>query len=275
MIDSKKNSNNKFFIFFIRHLKFAQVSTLAQILTLRYIFSLLYLFLPLSMTSPIFVADVHAIADVYAGIGSLGNLNSGSLKQALQSPSNGWGPTDRDFLKNLEKNDYLSRAQLNSTKSNSSKTKTLELFLQAAGLHKNSCSEVLPILNRYENYEKYLSFIKKSEYDDKNKSLYFLIDSSLWPNQLILTFKLERINKIGYYDFVFPEMGLFPGLKGKIQAQLINNRCLIYLTANWKGKDIGVPNWVIGVFLETLCKVGLEKLFNLRRENSPPKISLR
>lgn len=170
---------------------------------------------------------------------------------------------DQDFLRILENRDVISRVKAVSNDT----TKQQQLSFQVAGLHNKSCPLVLPTLGRYEKYDKYISFIKESHYQNFTRDLYFVLDHPLLPESYILTFKIDRILKPGHYTFFFP-IGIFPGLQGIIDVQKVKSKrehegCLFYIKAYWSGRESIIPNIILELFLETLSTMAIQKLFKI------------
>ncbi|MBF0360733.1 MAG: hypothetical protein HQK49_06965 [Oligoflexia bacterium] len=131
-----------------------------------------------------------------------------------------------------------------------------------SGLHKSSCQQALPHMNKYEDYQKYIGVISESYYNQQNKNLVFLFDFKLLPYQLMLQMQLDRITKSGNYPYIL-KGGIFPDLGGVINVSEYNKRCLFIVSANWQGPKSNIPNFILELFLETVAKISLEKLFRI------------
>lgn len=140
--------------------------------------------------------------------------------------------------------------------------KRQKMNLIVAGVHPRNCVRAMRKIGMYEDYSKFIDFIKKSEYDPKSTQLRFTIDHTLLPYAMIMTFKLPRITGVGSYPFIF-EHGFLKDLKGTIGVQSIDKFCLLTLKADWQGPDSGLPNLALEMFAQTLSKVGLEHLIRL------------
>lgn len=147
---------------------------------------------------------------------------------------------------------------------NESTAKQQSLDFKIIGLHPSSCKTALPRLSHFEQYQKLVDFIKKSQYDEAKQEVYFLLESDLLPVRMSLQFKIPRINQPGIYDFHF-DHGYFTGLTGKIHAYEYKNRCLIFTESYWKGKDTGFPNLAVELFSEALSKLSMEKMFRVTK----------
>lgn len=153
--------------------------------------------------------------------------------------------------------DILAYANVNSP---SEKQQKLDLIV--AGVHPRNCVRAMRKIGLYENYSKFIDFIKKSDYNPSTTQLTFTIDHTLLPYAMIMSFKLPRINGVGSYPFVF-EHGFLKNLKGEIGVQELDKFCVLTLKANWQGPDSGLPNLALEMFAQTLSKLGLEHLIRL------------
>lgn len=134
------------------------------------------------------------------------------------------------------------------------------------GLHPQNCQLSLRKLSRYEQYQNYLNFVKKSEYNELTQKPTFLLSSSLLPFSMILSFKLPRITKPGSYPFSF-DQGFLQGLTGTIEVneEMVNKkaRCFFKTHASWGGTKTSIPNSLFEFFVNTLAKMSMEKLFHI------------
>ena len=137
-----------------------------------------------------------------------------------------------------------------------------ELHFTIAGLNPKSCEFALKKLSLYENYNQFLDFVKKSEYDNTKEEINFLLSHTLLPYDMQLIFNLPRITKTGVYPFVF-EIGILKNLKGTIHVVNYKNRCLFFTKADWDGPHTGFPDLIFEFFTVTLAKHSMEKLFRL------------
>ncbi|MBF0315198.1 MAG: hypothetical protein HQK52_17370 [Oligoflexia bacterium] len=178
-------------------------------------------------------------------------------------PNSGPNTSEQLFLEKLNQRDIIALVTVEDHYDNSSGeqlTREQKLNFKLAGVHRRSCNKILPILSRYEKYDEYLSFIKKSQYDERNKLILFLLDHALIPSPFYLMFKLDRIKTIGNYPFHF-DGGIFPGLTGTITIQESSERCRIFIHAHWQGTPTRFPSFILELFSETIAKIGIEALF--------------
>lgn len=168
----------------------------------------------------------------------------------------------KDSIKSYLKNGNLYGRSEVEDRNLKNKIKGQSLDFTLAGLHKKKCSFALRKLALYENYAKYLDYIKTSMYDEGKKQLTFLVSHKLMPFDMTLTFKLPRINKPGVYNFIF-EKSFLKGLKGQIHVSNYKNRCFIYSTAKWEGPRSPIPSLIFEFFTEALGKLALENLFRI------------
>jgi hypothetical protein len=148
-------------------------------------------------------------------------------------------------------------------KSFSEKNKEMQsLNFSIAGLHPKSCHYALKTLSRYEDFSKFVGFIKESQYNTTNNEITFRLSHMLLPYDMLLIFKLPRITDVGTYPFSF-ELGFLNGLHGNIHVINHKNRCLFYSTAEWVGADSGFNNLIFEVFSQALSKLSMETLFRI------------
>ncbi len=107
-----------------------------------------------------------------------------------------------------------------------------------------------------------MSFLKKSEYDEKKQMVFFTIDHSLLPYAMVLNFKLPRIKSESVTPFTFTH-GLFKDLKGEIYVQSVGNRCIYFMQATWLGESTQLNASIVEAFAQTLTKIGLEHLMRI------------
>ena len=140
--------------------------------------------------------------------------------------------------------------------------KQQKLDFSIAGLHPKSCRYSLRKLSQYENYKKFLDFVKISTYDEKKERIYLLLSSKILPFKMILNFKIPRIKRPGAYPFNF-DNGLFPGLKGQIHVSNYKGRCFFYTIAHWDGPETKFSNSVFEFFSKALSQMSMERLFQV------------
>lgn len=160
--------------------------------------------------------------------------------------------------KNIQKNEIYANSVVNSGQD----WQTLDF--QIVGETEKICRDTLRKLSRYETYSQYVGFIKKSTYDDDKGKVHFELSSSLLPFDMILEFKLPRINKPGSYPFSF-DNGFLKELKGVIQVEDHNGKCLFFTTATWRGKPTGIPDSILSFFSQALSKLSMENMFRIAK----------
>jgi hypothetical protein len=107
-----------------------------------------------------------------------------------------------------------------------------------------------------------MDFVKQSSYDEKTQKFSFTIDHVLLPFPMIVGFKIPRITKEGQYPFLF-EDGFLKGLTGKIIVKEVGKYCLLSMKTDWRGPASPLPNGIFGTFVQTVGKIGLEKLIRV------------
>jgi len=180
------------------------------------------------------------------------------LSASLQGKTVNWNtlPLGKKVTESLNEEPYThSRV---SSKDDS----TQALHFIGAGLHPKSCSFALIKLSRYEDYSKFLSFIKTSAYDEQKQRIILKLSHTLLPFDMGLNFVLPRIKGPGTYPFRF-DRGFLKGLKGAIHVSKHKERCLFYSEAHWEGPDSGINNQVFGFFSQALGKIAFERLFRI------------
>lgn len=166
------------------------------------------------------------------------------------------------YKKNIKENILEGRVFSESKVKSFSHNIFQSLHFSIAGLHPKSCSYALRTLSRYEDYSKFLSFVKESRYDESKQQIYFTISHLLLPYDMALTFKLPRITAPGVYPYLF-DVGLLKNLKGNIYVTEYNQRCLFYSTAQWYGPHTGINNSIFELFSQTLATLSMEILFRI------------
>ncbi len=167
-------------------------------------------------------------------------------------------PYKKNIKENILEGDVFSESKVKSLNSD----KNQSLAFSIAGLHPKSCSYALKTLSLYEDYSRFLSFVKESHYDESKKEINFLLSHMLLPYDMLLIFKLPRITTTGVYPFVF-EIGILKDLHGNIYVSEYKGRCLFYSTAQWTGPKTGFPNMVFELFSQALSKLSMEVLFRI------------
>ena len=139
-----------------------------------------------------------------------------------------------------------------------------ELDFLAVGLHRRSCTEAMKVIGQYENYHRYISFVKRSTYSKNRINLE--LSSTFMPFDMVLNFKLPRISGPGVYPFVF-DNGFLHGLKGRVHVvEFRQNKkfnCYIAMQAYWKGRKTKIPSYIFGMFTKTVGEIGMSKLFRM------------
>lgn len=128
------------------------------------------------------------------------------------------------------------------------------------GLHAKNCARALTKISQYEKYSEFIDFVKKSEYDEQTQMIFFEFSSILLPYDMLLSFKLPRIDKPGLYQFSF-EKGFLRGLVGSVEVRDENDRCFFNGTAKWNGPDSDIPDAVFELFSKNLGKAAMERIF--------------
>lgn len=171
-------------------------------------------------------------------------------------------PENLPFKKNIREKIFSGRIFSETRVLNLNKNTEQSLSFAIAGLHPRSCSYALKTLSLYEDYSRFLSFVKESKFDEQKKELNFLIAHTLMPYDMRLIFTLPRITAPGTYPFSF-EIGLLKDLRGKIHVMEMGNRCLFYSTADWRGPTTGFNPFVFELFAKTLADLSMEILFRI------------
>jgi hypothetical protein len=167
-----------------------------------------------------------------------------------------WGP-EGFIIPSLLNSEVISHASSENLKDNQQ-----SLTTKVISMHPRTCRRGLKKISLYENYKSHISFLTESSYDDKTQMLKFVIEHTLLPYPMVLNFKIPRIHNAGSTEFQF-DHGMFKGLQGKIEIEGIGNRCVYFLSADWKGQSTGLSPLVVEAFAQTLTKIGLEHLMRI------------
>lgn len=167
--------------------------------------------------------------------------------------NNHWKVTKRT-IEYIENGEIIVDAQVESMMPNQS------FKMNVAAMHPKSCHRILKKLSIFENYEKWISFIKSSKYNDKRRLWTIRADHALLPYPMIVHILVDRPTKTGTYEFTFPT-GMFTGLKGHFIIKKHKNKCAFFAKSNWVGKDTKIADFIIELFSETLTKIGGEIIF--------------
>ena len=164
-----------------------------------------------------------------------------------------WKMTDRSI-------EYLHEGEILADADVESEDKRQEFKMQVAALHPKPCRKILRKLAMFEKFEDWISFIRSSKYNDKNRLWTIRANHTLLPYPMLVHIIVDRPTKPGKYPFVFPT-GMFTGLEGHFIIKKHKNKCAFYATSYWQGKHTNLPNFVIELFSETLTKLGGEIVF--------------
>ncbi len=170
-------------------------------------------------------------------------------------------PLKESVKKSVLNGEIFSESNVKSYQ-NKQNQREQNLNFNILGFHPKSCNFAMKKLSRYQDYKKFVDFIKESDYDEKTGELNFLLSHSLLPYNMRLIFKLPRITGPGTYPYSF-EIGILKGLKGSIQVLDFKNRCLFYTDAHWSGPHTGFPNIIFEFFSQVLAKKSMEILFRV------------
>lgn len=160
-------------------------------------------------------------------------------------------------LDDLIKGEVIARGEVHSP---SEKEQQLMLFV--AGVHPRNCTRAMRKLSLYENFHNYMDFIKTSRYDERSKKFTFTIEHTLLPYDMVVGFKIPRIQEEGQYPFVF-EDGFLKDLQGTVVVKELGKFCLLGLKADWRGPKSKIPDTIFSTFLQTVGRIGLEHLIRV------------
>ncbi len=161
-----------------------------------------------------------------------------------------------------QKKDLLKGEVISEGNVSSPGPKQQQMKLIVAGIHPRNCIKVMRKLSQYENYHHFIEFIKESSYEEKTKKFSFTVDHALLPYPMIVSFKIPRIREEGQYGFLF-ESGFLKGLEGKVIVKEIGKYCLLGLNSDWRGPESPLPDVIFGTFVQTVGKIGLERLIRI------------
>lgn len=167
-------------------------------------------------------------------------------------------PLKKNIKEKITQGFIISESKVNNL--NQKKEQSLDFYI--AGLHSKSCAFALKTLSQYENFSKFLSFVKESQYDERKGEINFLLSHILMPYEMRLVFKLPRITKIGSYPYRFDD-GFLKNLNGEIKVMNFGEKCLFYTNAQWRGPHTGFSASVFELFSQALAKLSMEVLFRI------------
>lgn len=176
-----------------------------------------------------------------------------SLKRAVSKQS---------IRKKIENDLIYISTNIKTIKKNEHKNQ--KMTFRAAALHPQSCSRALKKIARYETYQKSLTAVKTSRYDDKTERIHFVLQAPFLPRQFILNFKFSRMTKPGVYPFTF-EWGFLKGLLGEVHASDHKGRCFLYAKADWLGPHSGFPDPFFEFFTTTLTRISFKSIIRMSR----------
>lgn len=143
---------------------------------------------------------------------------------------------------------------------NSGKNQQFKFTLAAR--HPKSCRFALKKLKNYENYRQYIEMVTTSLYDKKTKELYIELDPPVISENLVLNFKIDRIENQGLYPFTF-DRGFLNGLLGSISVFEYKHRCIFVVQADWTGQKTRYSDQVLSLFAGTAAEIAMNKLIRI------------
>lgn len=167
--------------------------------------------------------------------------------------------TDKHWNLNTAQKKYLLNGKVLSEATVESDAINQHFFMQGMAMHNKGCTKVLRKLSVLENYKDWISFITRSDYNEKSKLFTLRAEHLLLPYPMIVFIVVQRPTKPGVYPFVFP-IGLFKNLAGFFEVKEVNKRCIVYTESKWSGPKTNIPNFVVELFSEALSKKGAEIL---------------
>lgn len=171
-------------------------------------------------------------------------------------------PLKPETQKQISRGEIISISKVNSYQNKANKLERQNLNFQIYGLHPRSCRLALRKISRYENFSKWVDFIKTSEYNDQTHLVYFVLSHSLMPFDMELEFEIPRITTTGSYPFIFSR-GLLKNLKGTIDVYEDRGQCLFVTKAIWDGDKTKIPDSVFEFFTQALSKKSMEIIFRI------------
>ena len=171
---------------------------------------------------------------------------------------------EKHWRLNSTQKEHLKEGKILSEATVESDDINQHFFLQGMAMHKRDCTRVLRKLSVLENYKDWISFIKRSDYNEESRLLTLKADHVLLPYPMIVFIVVDRPSKPGLYPFVFPT-GLFKDLAGFFEIKEIGGRCVVYTESKWSGPKTNIPNIVVEMFSEALSKKGAEILMRKSR----------
>ncbi len=163
-----------------------------------------------------------------------------------------------DLLKKMKNGTIITETSIRDLE----KEKFQSLDFSISGLHPKKCNYALKKLSQYERFDKFLTFVSRSDYSEKTQRISLHLESLLLPFNMLLDFKIERITKEGVYFFTF-DRGFLKNLQGEIHISSFDSRCFFFSKAYWKGPDTSIPAPIFEFFTNALSKLAMENLFRI------------
>lgn len=171
---------------------------------------------------------------------------------------------DSTWSLNSTQQSYLKKGKILAITNVETIKKEQTFNAKGMAMHKKGCTKVLRKLSKLESYKDWISFFKRSDYNEKTKLFTLKADHFLLPYPMIIFIVVDRPTKPGKYNFTFPT-GIFAGLKGFFEIKEINKRCILYTKSFWRGKKTKIPDLVIELFTDALAKKAGEILMRKSR----------
>lgn len=179
-------------------------------------------------------------------------ITTNLLAQDLKPIQKLW-PLQESVLKELYEGKIIADTNANTIKD------ILEFEIKAMALYKNNCKKMLKKFSLLENYPEFISFVKKSSFDENKKLWTLVIDHSLLPFSMLMHILTDRPTKVGIYHYQFPT-GFLKDLKGTLYIIDHNNRCLLFSNAFYRGVKTKFPDTLLEFFSKSLLVIGGEYL---------------
>jgi len=154
---------------------------------------------------------------------------------------------------------YLKKGEILVDSNVSSDQKKQVFHMKVAAVHPKKCSKVLRKLSLFESYKDWISFIKSSNYNKRQRLLTIKANHTLLPYPMVVHVIVKRPKSPGIYPFYFPT-GIFAGLKGEMVIKDTANKCTFFSKSYWSGKK-KLPDFAVELFSETLTQIAGSTLF--------------
>jgi|GEM_PF-4443222 len=139
-------------------------------------------------------------------------------------------------------------------------SKKQKMLTKVAAFHSLDCNPVLKKLSQYERYDSYFDFIKNSKYQNGHATMNLNI--SLISVNFDIDMKIDRVNKVGKYDFIL-NAGDMKNVIGFLEVKELRGRCFVYTSMTYDGVHSGYWDSFMETFFTKVAYLGVDKIFKI------------